>query len=256
MKRMGLLSLVLATAVTVACNGNTARNDNAAANDRDATVGTSGVADRNNVSAGDQHFIADMMADNQAEVDMGKLAEQRASSPDVKRYARMMVADHTKAGEQLKKIAAKYDIHPDTAKENDKHKDALDKLAKLNGADFDRQYMSAMVDSHKDAVSDLESHVDVKTSDNASTTDKVKGTFGSGKAEAERNGNIKPEKADDHVDYSINQWSATTLPTVRHHLDEAQQIQDKLQNNKRTATATRHAPHVTDTRKGVHKAKS
>ena len=237
MKRIGLLSLALATAVTVACSNN-ARTDNTAANDRDTTVGTSGVAERNNGSSADRSFIADMMADGDAEVQMGKLAEQHASSPAVKRFAAMMVTDHTKAGEALKKIAAEYNVEPDAnkdAKEHDKHKDDIDKLSKLRGADFDRQYMDMMVSSHKDAVGDLESRVDVKRTDNGSTADKVKGTFGTDKANAERSGNIKPEKANDHVDYSVNQWAAMTLPTVRHHLDEAQQIQDKM--NKRPARA-------------------
>jgi putative membrane protein len=253
MKRIGLLSLALATAVTVACNGN-ARTDSTAANDRDATVGTSGIAEHHNGSSGDRNFIADMMAAGDAEVQMGKLAEQRASSPDVKRFAAMMVADHTKAGAALKKVAAENNVHPDADK-HDKYKDEIDKLSKLRGADFDREYMSAMVDSHKDAVNDLEARVDVKRTDTGSTADKVKGTFGTGKADAERSGNIKPEQANDHVEYSVNQWAAMTLPTVRHHLDQAQLLQDKLQNNQRVSTAEHAAPHVNDTRKGLNKAK-
>ena len=216
MKRMGLLSLALATAVTVACNGN-ARTDNTAANDRDATVGTSGVAERNNGSAADRGFIQEMMAGGDAEVQLGKMAEQRASSPEVKRFAAMMVADHTKAGEELKKIAAEYSIQPDPSKVDD-HKSTIDKLSKLSGADFDRAYMSAMVDDHQDTIDSLKKHVDIDH-----RGDQPKGTSGT-----TIDANAKPEKADNHVEYSANNWAAMTLPKVEHHLDQAKQIQDKL----------------------------
>lgn len=244
MKRIGLLSLALATAVTMACNSS-ARTDNTVANDRNATVGTSGVADRNNGSSADRDFIQHMMADGDAEVQLGKMAEQRASSPAVKRFAAMMVADHTKAGASLKKIAAEYNVQPDPSKQDD-HKSTMDKLSKLRGADFDREYMNAMVDDHQDAIGDLKKHVDVDNS--------AKGTAGTNNHSAVDQ-NVKPEKADDHVEYSINQWSAMTLPTVEHHLDEAKQIQDKLQNNKRVSAADHTAPHVKDSRKGLNKAK-
>ena len=237
MKRFGFLSIALATAVTVACNGN-ARTDNRTSND--ATVGTTGTADHG-ISASDRSWIQDMLADGNAEIELGKLASQRASSPDVKRFAQMMVTDHTKAGNELKKIAATYDVQPDTTKNDDKHRDLMDKLSKLRGADFDREYMSAMVDDHQDAVSDLEKKVDVVPEGNGAG-DKVKGTFGAGKADAERDGSVKPEKADNHLEASVNSWAAETLPVVRHHLDEAKQIQDNLKNNRRNTTARNVAP--------------
>jgi putative membrane protein len=249
MKRFGLLSIALATAATMACNSN-ARTDR---NANDTTVGTAGVADRN-VSSGDKNFVQDMLADGNAEIQLAKLASDRAASPDVKRFAQMMIQDHTKAGDQLKQNAASYSIQPDQDKINDKQHDLMDKLSKLRGADFDREYMKAMVDDHQDAVDALEKHVDITTSGN--TSDKVKGTFGSGKAEAERNGQVKPEKADNHSEASINTWAADTLPVVRHHLDEAKQINDKLQNTRRSAAVRHNAPHAKDARHPLGKARS
>lgn len=251
MKRFGLLSIALATAMTVACNGN-ARSDR---NANDTTVGTSGVAEKNSgVSAGDKKFVEDMLADNNAEIHIAKLAQDQATSPDVKRFAQMMIQDHTKANDQLKQIAATYGIQPDPDKMNDKQHDLMNRLSKLRGADFDREYIKAMVDDHQDAVDALEKHVDIATSGN--TSDKVKGTFGSGKADAERNGQVKPEKADNHVEASVNTWAADTLPVVRHHLDDAKQINDKLQNSRRTAAVAPNAPHAKDARHPYGKAKS
>jgi putative membrane protein len=225
MKRFGLLSIALATALTVACNSNT-RTDTRTADEPNTTIGTSGSADRT-VNAGDKHFIDDMIADGTAEIELAKMAEERAASPDVKRFAQMMMTDHTKAGAQLKQIASTYNVQPDPNEDAGKHKDLIDKLSKLRGRDFDREYMSAMVNDHQDAVDALEHRVDIVTSDK-STGDKVKGTFGANKAEAERSGSVKPEKANDHIEASLNSWAADTLPVVRRHLDEAKQINDRL----------------------------
>lgn len=248
MKRLGLLSTTLALAFTVACSGN---GQNANGTTSQSAVGTTGEQTAPDVSRGDRNFVADMLADGNAEVELGKFAEQRASSPQVKRFARMMVDDHTKAGEQLKQIAATYDIQPDTSKGSDKAQDLMDKLSKLKGADFDREYISAMVDNHSDAVDKLESRVNVKETGTTGTT----GAFSNGKAQAEENGNVSPERADNHVEASLNNWAADTLPTVRHHLDDAKQIQARLTNSARRNTVSKAAPNTSQSRKGIGKAK-
>src|SRR5262245_21861311 len=68
----------------------------------------------------------------------------------------MMIDDHTKAGDHLKQIATSNSIPIDT-QIDDKQQNLMDKLSKLNGGDFDKEYMSAMVDDHRDAV---EQHLD------------------------------------------------------------------------------------------------
>ena len=223
MKRLGVLSIALLTVVTMsACNSNTTDNRTSDANQ--PAVGTSGV-DSNAVSAGDRNFVQDLWADGDAEVQLGKLAAARGANADVKRFGEMMVQDHTKAGEQLKQIATQYNIQPDP-KKGDEHKDAMDKLSKLRGGEFDREFINRMIDDHQNAVNDLQGRVDYK----GSTADRItKGTAGS-----DRNTNVKPEKADNNLEAQLNQWAATALPTVQHHLDEARMIKDKLQNRRNT----------------------
>jgi putative membrane protein len=218
MKRFSVLSIALAAALTVACNGN-GRSD--VRTDNDNTVGTAGVD--NGVSAGDKNFVQDQLADGDAEVQLGKMAAERAASADVKQFAQMMVADHTKAGTELKQIAGQFNIAPDPDK-NDDHKDAMDKLAKLRGADFDREFIDTMISDHKNAVNDLQGRTDY----NGKTSDRIT----NGTAGEDRNTNVRPEKADNHVEAALNRWAAATLPTVQHHLDEAQAIQDKLKNRR------------------------
>jgi len=56
-------------------------------------------------------------------------------------------------------VASQYSISVPTELD-DKHRDLRDKLAKLQSADFDREYMDAMVDGHKDVLDKVGSRVD------------------------------------------------------------------------------------------------
>jgi putative membrane protein len=227
MKRMGIAPIVCAAALAVACNGNKTadtRNDN---RNEPAAVGTAGEADRTAVHDGEKDFINHQLSDGTAEVELGKMASERAVNPDVKRFGQMMVQDHTTAGSELKEIAGKYNVTP-APKGDDKHKDLMDRLSKLRGADFDREYIKAMVDDHENAVDSLESRVD----STAGLKDRI-----TNKDSA--NAQVVPEKTDNAPAMAVNQWAAKTLPVVRHHLDEAKTIHDKLDRNGRTNDTAR-----------------
>jgi putative membrane protein len=193
-----MLALCLA-ATTVACAGDRAPDADRPA---DATPGTPGAAgtagtaarDATPDPAADRDFVGDMTADGHAEVELGKLAQQKARNAQVKEFAAMMVRDHQNAGTELKTAAAQANI--ETAAiyaDTDEHKDLRERLAKLSGTEFDREYIEAMVDDHEKAVNDVED-------------------------KAERAGS-------DHV----KQWAARTLPTLKKHLEQAKQIQDSLE---------------------------
>ena len=220
MKVKGLLALVCAVALSAACN------NNRTANREPGTAGTAGAG----ISNSDKNFVSDQLSDGTAEVELAKVARDHAASPDVKQFAQMMIDDHTKAGDQLKQIATTNSIPVDT-KIDDKHQSLMDKLSKLDGGDFDKEYMSAMVDDHQDAVSDLRSRVD----ENRSATDRLTGK------NPENPAAVKPEQSDNRVTMSINQWAADTLPTIERHLDRAKQIKDNVDAN-RTTRGTTGAP--------------
>lgn len=86
---------------------------------------------------------------------LSELAQQKASSAQVKEFAKMMVADHTKANDELKMIATKKGIilPTDLAK---KDQMAMDKLSKLSGADFDKAYSAEMHKDHVKTVAEFE----------------------------------------------------------------------------------------------------
>jgi putative membrane protein len=86
-----------------------------------------------------------------AEVAAGKVAAEKAQSPEVKKYAQHMVDEHTKMLEQGKQLAQAKGVTPPAQPEK-KHQSALEKLQKASGADFDRQYMQQMVRDHQEVL--------------------------------------------------------------------------------------------------------
>ena len=127
-----------------------------------------------------------------AEVEMGKLASQKAQNVEVKKFAQMMVADHTKANSELKSIATKQKISLPT-EIGPRHRSTIDELNRLAGADFDREYVQAMVDDHEADVQLFE------------------------------------DQAEDESDQQAKAFAAKTLPVLRKHLESIKAIHAKMQ---------------------------
>lgn len=233
MKRMGLASIACAAALTVACNtnarGTDTRTDNQRAEQNAPAVATTGNADERVVHDSDRDFINHQLADGTAEVELARLASTHAASPDVKRFATMMVQDHTKAGNELKQVASQYNVTT-TPTIDEKHQDVMNRLSKLNGASFDREYIKAMIDDHENAVDSLESRVD----SSASLKEKI-----THPREAKEAPPVA-EPSDNAIKASVNAWAASTLPTIRRHLDEAKSIHDRLEKTNETARNDTH----------------
>jgi putative membrane protein len=224
MKRYGFLSIALAAAVTLGCNSN-ARHDASATNPpAGGAVGTAGSGE-STVSNGDKDFVKDLAIANTAEIELGRLAVERGANPEVKKFGQMMIDDHTKANDDLTSVASQHSI-PVVNELDDQHRDLRDKLSKLQGMDFDREYIDAMVDGHEKVLDKLGSRVDKDTLDKW----KARATDASGnkvKTEVEAV-TILPEKSDNPVTMSINEWAAKAYPVVSGHLDAAKTLKDTL----------------------------
>jgi putative membrane protein len=222
MRRTGFLCIALTAAVAIGCNS-TERRDTAGSKPRDA-VGTAGSND--NISRADRDFVHDVAIANMAEIELGRMATERAVSPDVKKFGQTMIDDHTKAGDGLKAVASQNNLPMPTDLDN-KHVDLRDKLQQLNGVDFDREYMKAMADGHEAVLDKLGSRVDRKTlsewkttAENSVTGDKVK--------EPSETKAILPEKSDNPVTMAINEWAANAYPVVYRHMQMAKDIDNDL----------------------------
>src|SRR5262249_48953408 len=98
--------------------------------------------------------VAKAVEMNAAEVEAGKMASMKAENARVKEFAEMIVKDHTADLTQLRALPGA----PSDMKPNAKHQQTADRLSKLSGAAFDREYMRMMVSDHQEALKFLEQH--------------------------------------------------------------------------------------------------
>jgi putative membrane protein len=229
MKWTGLGTLALAAVVAIGCERNTANDRDDVRDDRDAreTTGTAGDdigGDADDRGFGDlglgaapdsREFVREVSMVGHAEVQLAQLAAQRAQSADVKQFAQMMIRDHTKASNELKQAVSRHNVsmaeHVD-----DKHQSLMDRLKTLRGAEFDREYMAAMVEGHRDARDLIGSRADDR---------RTTGTSGN-----------RADNRDEALDNAVNQWAAKALPTVDQHLRRAEEIRDTLSGTRATST--------------------
>jgi putative membrane protein len=135
-------------------------------------------------------FMTDAAKGGMTEVEVSKLAQDRAMNPRVKNFAEMMVRDHGAANDELKNIARQKNVMLPT--DLGKKQDDVTDLSKKKGADFDKAYMKIMVKDHKDVVDEFE------------------------------------KCAQNGTDPDVKTFASQKLPTLRMHLDSAKAIENSL----------------------------
>ena len=162
----------------------------------------------NSTSGDARTFINEMAIAGMAEVQLGKLATARAQSAGVKEFGQMMVKDHTQANTELARVAKQLNI-PVPTQLDQKHREIVERLSKLSGAAFDREYMTVMVPGHEEVAAKLRTKAGSQGAADARGSQSV-GTSGPQSAEA------------------LTQWAAKALPTVQLHLQRAKDIQQQV----------------------------
>jgi putative membrane protein len=142
------------------------------------------------LSPQDKDFIVQTAQDSLAEIELAHLAEQRATSPAVKEYAKHMISDHTDASNSLKELALGKGIDIPTQLDA-QHQAIISRLSSLNGRTFDVNYADQMVKDHQKVVSALKTEADRGESD-------------------------------------LRNWSRKTLPTIQEHLKMAETIDHEI----------------------------
>lgn len=94
-----------------------------------------------NLSSSDKRFMLQAAQGGTAEVQIGQLATQKASSDQVKQYAQQMVEQHSQVNNQLAALAAQKNVTLPTTLSS-KYQSTYDQLSKLSGTAFDRAYIS------------------------------------------------------------------------------------------------------------------
>jgi len=146
----------------------------------------------------DAAFVKKAADGGMAEVALAKLAQEKASNADVKSFAAKLEKDHTAANDELKEVASKKNITlPASPSKN--HQALHDKLAKLSGAEFDKAYVSAMLEDHQKDVREFA---------------RVSSASG---------------------DADVKAFATKTLPTLKDHLKQVQDLSKSIGAKKPTS---------------------
>lgn len=115
--------------------------------------------DKDSLKSSCTDFVTQAAHDGMNEVELARLANERAVNKEVKAFAQRMLADHGKANAELMELAKKKNITLPTETDNAKSdkltlssRNAEQVTRNAKGDDFDRSYMDMMVDDHKKAV--------------------------------------------------------------------------------------------------------
>jgi putative membrane protein len=217
------LSLLPVVALTLACGasgtragmGNNTGQDPARGAVKDArqreTTATAEAVNTTDTEVRD--FVVAVASQGIAEIDLGRLAAQRASNPEVKRFGQDMVTDHGRSGEDLKRLAENLGIAVPT-QPDEAHRTLADRLSKMTGTGFDQAYMDAMVTGHQETIGLLTAY----------GGDRMSLTGGGGKQPGEQptpSGAATGQRA-------VSEWAAKTIPIVQAHLTRARELQSQL----------------------------
>jgi putative membrane protein len=212
MKRVLLLTAAATAALSLAaCNkpkggnavveGNTPANTMSAANPgqsapvnaaQDATAAAVGATSAATLGSHDTGaFVDNATQGNMYEIKAAQIAQQKATSPDVKAFAKMMVVDHTALANELKPVITKAGKTPATALDQ-RRQGLLDNLNAATAKDFDKTYIDQQVAAHDETLTLLKGY------------------------------------GDNGGDAGLKAAAAKTVPKVQAHLDKAKAIQAKL----------------------------
>lgn len=139
-----------------------------------------------------QTFVEQAATAGMAEVELGRIAKERATNPQVKQFAEMMIKDHSAADSALTAIAQKHGVTVPKGMTVEQQA-AATALRDKSGAAFDAAYAAQMVQDHQKAV-DL----------------------------------FQQASGDQSLDAELRTFAEKTLPTLQHHLQEAQKLNDAV----------------------------
>ncbi|WP_421934048.1 DUF4142 domain-containing protein [Phenylobacterium sp.] len=196
MSRHLLIAGACIAALSLAACGKKAETEGAAtpaeqAMTPDANPAATVPTPANEATAAD--FVPKAAASDMFEVELAKVAQKRATSAEVKKFAGEMITAHTKTTADLKKAIADsgQTITPPATLPADLQA-KIDDLSKVDAKDFDKNYMDNQVDAHQSAL------------------------------------NLMQRYAEDGDVPAIKAFAAATAPAVQKHYDMAKALRDSL----------------------------
>jgi predicted outer membrane protein len=184
-------------------------------------------------------FLSKALEMNTAEIQLAEMASSKSQSPHVKDFAQVLIRDHNQALDEIKELrddrladsfsaggqvdrtikgAAEVQLSPE-------HQRILERLMALSDADFDREFIIVMIREHRAAIRDFEAQSHAHGNGTTSSTQ-----TGSAPAPRQKPSVRDPRYSHEELarDLDTAEFANATLPTLRHHLEQAQQIQREL----------------------------
>jgi putative membrane protein len=186
--------------------GETWQNPNATDQTRTNMQGTTQWdADRTGVRGGvqgsgqalrqaDQDFLKEASTVNQKEIEFGRLGQRQASNDRVRQFAQKLIDDHTRAQDELTTLARSKNVQI-ASQLPQEHRQMVDKMNQMQGAEFDREFIKHMIQGHEQAIQKFDQHA--RTGEDA----------------------------------QLKAFAQRTLPILRNHLQTARDLQTNLEGS-------------------------
>lgn len=139
----------------------------------------------------DEEFLMKAAEINHEDIQLGQLAQQKGTHPDVKALGKMMEDAHTKALADVTALASRKGIAVPTSPTKDVQ-DLYQNMSQKEGTDFDKDFCDKMVQGHKRAI------------------------------------NLFENRAEESKDPDIRTWASSALPDLRNHLSQSEACEEKL----------------------------
>ena len=185
-------------------------------------------------------FLSKAMEANTAEVQFAEMAANKSQDQRIKDYAQMLVRDHNQAVDKIKELqdyrlanslSTTGQVDHNTAQKTGdiqltpEHQRTYERLSMLSGAAFDRAFIDLMVREHQQAIREFEeqSHAHGYTISSSKQPGAASGQTARAKpGEADQK---KYSQSELRRDVDTAEFANATLPTLRQHLNQAEEIQ-------------------------------
>jgi putative membrane protein len=109
----------------------------------------------NQLNKSEEEFIHRADQGEMMKAQLGEIGAEKASAQPIKQIGSAIVKEHRRANQELQALATKRGVVLEKALQP-KHRETIDRVAKLTGEEFDKVFVSEMITGHKKGVSVFE----------------------------------------------------------------------------------------------------
>jgi putative membrane protein len=184
--RSGFIGIALVALLSAGC-GNDANRSSSMPGEGG---GLSGANQALQLSSAEQMFVQQAARGHELEVELAKMAQDKAQNEQVREFAEQLERDHSRALDEIESVADRANL--DLEEPDDAVRASLkDPLESASGAEFDARFISQMIEEHRKDIAEFEKHQSTATGE-------------------------------------LRAYIDRTLPVLRQHLQRAEELQKQL----------------------------